>query len=197
MDYTFNNVNQTSLPVAPIKAMQFGHALQRILQCIAYCNPTFGPPLLTKLDLANGYYRILLIPDAILQLAVVLPSDGLQEALIGLPLSLPMGWSQSPPYFCAFTETCADMANTYPLAHWTHPYDSAVPSPADSAKQYSYANSALFPFLMSPPPHPVQHTDIYINDFMILGQQPLISTAMNTLLHHFHTVIRDVPHSPR
>jgi hypothetical protein len=44
MDYTYNQVNPTSLPLAPTQAMQFGTALQRILQKIAYCNPTFAPP---------------------------------------------------------------------------------------------------------------------------------------------------------
>ncbi|MFN9981186.1 MAG: hypothetical protein ACK53Y_14770, partial [bacterium] len=91
MDYTYNQVNPTSLPLAPTQVMQFGTALQRILQKLAYCNPTFGPPLMAKIDLADGYYRIPLSPMAALELAVVLPNDKLQEPLIGLPLSLP--WS--------------------------------------------------------------------------------------------------------
>ena len=44
MDYTFNNVNQHTLPLAPHHVMQFGNALQRLLQHIAYCNPHFGRP---------------------------------------------------------------------------------------------------------------------------------------------------------
>jgi hypothetical protein len=32
MDYTFNGVNQASVDLAPTQAMQFGGALQRILQ---------------------------------------------------------------------------------------------------------------------------------------------------------------------
>jgi hypothetical protein len=91
MDYSYNAVNQSSAPVAPQHAMQFGHALQRILQRLAYCNPAFGPPLLAKIDLADGYYRIPLSPQAALTLAVVLPPDNHNEPLIGLPLSLPMG----------------------------------------------------------------------------------------------------------
>jgi hypothetical protein len=72
---------------------------RRILQRIAYCNTTFGPPLLAKIDMADGYYRIPLSADASLQLAVVLPTDDGDEPLLGLPLSLPMGWSLSPPFF--------------------------------------------------------------------------------------------------
>jgi hypothetical protein len=55
------------------RTLQFGEALQRILQCLAYCNPQFGPPLLAKIDLADGYYRIPLSPQAALALAVILP----------------------------------------------------------------------------------------------------------------------------
>jgi hypothetical protein len=101
MDYSYNYVNQTSLPIAPFTAMQR----------IAYCNPQFCPPLLAKLDLADGYYRIPLAPAAALQLSDVLPPDG-GDNLISIPLSLPMGCSHSPPYFCAFTETAADIINT-------------------------------------------------------------------------------------
>jgi hypothetical protein len=97
IDYTYNGVNRDTLPLEPTPAMQFGLCLQRILQRLAYCNPQFGPPLLAKVDLADGYYRIPLTPSAALTLAVVLPSDGLTEPLLGLPLSLPMGWKASPP----------------------------------------------------------------------------------------------------
>jgi hypothetical protein len=112
MDYSFNSINQDSLDVAPSAAMQFGYAFHRLMQQIAYANPTYGPPLLTKLDLADGYYRIPLSAEAALELAVVLPPDLTPEPLIGIPLTLPMGWRHSPPYFCSFTETCADLSNT-------------------------------------------------------------------------------------
>jgi hypothetical protein len=62
MDYTYNQVNQDGAPFAPYLAMQFGQALQRIVQRIVYANPAFGPVLLAKLDLADGYYRIPLSP---------------------------------------------------------------------------------------------------------------------------------------
>jgi len=116
MDYSCNGVNQASIPLAPLSAMQFGTALQRILQRIAYCNPSFGAPLIAKIDLSDGYYRVTLSPEAALQLAVCLPPDNRGEALLGIPLSLPLGWSLSPPYFCAFTETCRILPTVTNLA---------------------------------------------------------------------------------
>jgi hypothetical protein len=78
---------------------------------------------MAKIDLADGYYRIPLSATPARELAVVLPNlDNLHEPLIGLTLSLPMGWSQSPPYIYAFTETCIDLANTYMALTPTHPY---------------------------------------------------------------------------
>lgn len=73
MDYTFTGVNEQSAPLAPMHAMQFGQTLQRVLQRVAYADPTHGPTLLAKFDLSDGYYRVPLSPEACLELAVVLP----------------------------------------------------------------------------------------------------------------------------
>jgi hypothetical protein len=100
MDYSFYNTNQDGLAAAPHHAMQFGTALQRILQRIVYCDPRYGPPLLAKIDLADGYYRVPLAPTTALNLAVTIPPDPAYPhiPLVAIPLSLPMGWSESPPF---------------------------------------------------------------------------------------------------
>jgi hypothetical protein len=74
------------------------------MQQIAYANPVYGPPLMAKLDQADVYYHIPLSASAALELAVVSQPYGSGEPLIGIPLSLSMGWRQSPPYFSAFTK---------------------------------------------------------------------------------------------
>jgi hypothetical protein len=122
--------------------MQFGTALQRLLQRLAYANPKFGPPLMAKIDLADGYYRVPLSAQAALTLAVILPDDLNSGPLLGIPLSLPMGWKESPPYFCAFTETCADLANNSP-GNSNHPF--AIPTTPPSAMK-PFASTAIWPF---------------------------------------------------
>jgi hypothetical protein len=102
MDYSFTAVNNNSLPVSPTAAMQLGHAFTRFLHQIAYANPAFGPPRMLKLDLADGYYRVRLTPTAALELAVVLPGLTPQENLVGIPLCLPMGWTQSILLLCVY-----------------------------------------------------------------------------------------------
>jgi len=52
MDYMFTGVNQHSLPLASANAMQIGYTLPRLLQCLAYANPSFGPPAMLKFDLS-------------------------------------------------------------------------------------------------------------------------------------------------
>lgn len=44
-------------------------------------------------------------------------SSSRHELLIAFPLVLPMGWKNSPPYFCALTETVADVTNEYIQRH--------------------------------------------------------------------------------
>lgn len=129
MDYNYNFVNQNSLPLANPQPMQFRGTLQHFLQHLIYANPVYGPPLMAKIDLADGYYRVPLSPTATLQLTVILPADDSSDHLIGIPLSLPMGWGQSPPFFCAFTETGADLANahTQEATIWPqHPLETAT-----------------------------------------------------------------------
>jgi hypothetical protein len=43
MDYTFSGVNQSSIPLFPKQAMQFGKTLQRLLQRIVYLTLSLAP----------------------------------------------------------------------------------------------------------------------------------------------------------
>ncbi len=196
MEYTYNGVNQSSLPLAPRQAMQFGHSLQHILQHLDYANPVFSPPRLAKLDLADGYYRIPLSASAALELAVVLPPNQTSEPLIGLPLSLPMGWSNSPPYFCAFTKTCADLANNSPAPPTPHHLHFVTAAqPPDSPPTFDPA--VLWPHNPDPPPEPLDLVDVYIDDFMLLAQHPVHHNTLDRVLRHLITVFCDKADSPR
>ena len=58
VDYTYSNVNQETAPLAPHKAMQFGHALEFILAHVVHSNPKFGPVHFLKIDIADGFYQV-------------------------------------------------------------------------------------------------------------------------------------------
>jgi len=143
---------------------------------------------MSKVNLADGYYRVPLSAPAALNLAVVLPSSR-RCPLLALPLVLPMGWRDSPPYFCMVTETIADQTNNgsrpHVSEHSQEPAAAALDIPAFDQ-----------PFFSPLPPHllaqrPLQYTDVYIDDFMLLCQ--LRSPAMalrRRLFHHIDTAFR-------
>jgi hypothetical protein len=170
MDYSFFGTNAASVPLHPHHAMQFGSTLQLILQRLVYCNPSYGPPLLAKLDIADGYYRVPLSPEAALHLAVVIPSDIDGEILTAVPLTLPMGWAQSPPYFCAFTETVADLSNFG--AHQNLPSHALLESSQhfEQSTHNTFHEDAIVLGDASKPP--LSYTDVYIDDFFGRGSSP-------------------------
>jgi len=199
VDYSFTDVNHNSLAVAPYHAMQFGTALPRLLQRIVYCNRLHGPPLMAKIDLSDGYYRVPLSPAASLELAVVIPPDNTDVNLIAIPLSLPMGWRDSPPYFCAFTETVADSSNDdvrHSTVYPDHDLLQTCQQPPLDTQHQSFHDTALQPLGDTSSP-PLAYTDIYMDDFCLLAQPPCHINTLNTVLHNITRVFHDPPHSPR
>jgi hypothetical protein len=154
-------------------------------------------PCTAKLDLADGYYRIPLSPSAALRLAVVIPTDVPHLPLVAIPLTLPMGWSQSPPYFCAFMETVTDMANTAVAAHLPVPQHPSYP--ATQALPVPTANAFTPDAIILGPPHlpPLAYHDVYIDDFLTNVQSPMQEMAMNHLLCAIDKVFDNQPCFPR
>jgi hypothetical protein len=200
MDYSFTGVNANLLPLSPLHSIQFGQTLPRLFQRIVYTNTTFGPPLLMKLDLADGYYQVRLTPEAALELAVVLPGLAPNTQLVGIPLCLPMGWMHSPPYFCAFTETAADLANQTlqdttiapTLQYPEHPLEIASQQ-HDVERNTQFSPSILHPTTGPAFTHPLSYVDIYIDDFIGLAQAPTADTTLCHLLHSIDKVFRYYP----
>ena len=110
-DYSFYDVNDETLPLAALEAMQFGHAIDRILCEILLADPNLGPIYLMKIDISDGFYRVNLNIDDMPKLGVIFPTAPGQEPLVALPLDLPMGWKNSPPVFSTVIDTIADIAN--------------------------------------------------------------------------------------
>ena len=73
MDYTFSGENQEAARGAPPEAMQFGKALDHILQRILATTPQHGPTYMLKLDLSDGFYRVRLRAEDIPTLGVAFP----------------------------------------------------------------------------------------------------------------------------
>jgi len=183
VDYTFSGVNGNTVLLAPNEAMQFGRALQRLLSKILHADPRFGPVYICKINIADGFYRIWLLPWDIPKLGVLFPTPPGTPPLIAFPLTLPMGWVESPPYFSAATETIADLANTA--------FASSVIPPPHRLDDVSESPIAHTPLLLAPPSQsavhpparhrplghrharkPLAYTDVYVDDFITVVQGP-------------------------
>ena len=77
--------------IAPRDAMQFGHALDRILREVLLADPKNGVVEMMKVDISDGFYRVNLALDDIAKLGVVFPVRDGQQPLVAFPLVLPMG----------------------------------------------------------------------------------------------------------
>jgi hypothetical protein len=87
------------------------------------------------MDISDGFYRLKLSSSGIPSLGVAFPTTPSEEPLVAFPLVLPMGWVSSPPFFCALTESIANVTNNllkdnrfYPLSH---PLSNTADNPSD------------------------------------------------------------------
>ncbi len=204
VDYTWSQVNQDTLKLAPTEAMQFGRTLHRVLSNIVHADPRYGPVKLAKIDIADGFYRVWIQFYDVPKLGVVLPTAPQMPALVAFPLALPMGWVESPPYFTCLTETACDLANARlrgghvsPRAHRleglaaTSPPTAAVSAPARGWA----SRQAAFGYSRRPP---LASVDVYVDDFILLSQtQPTATKVLRATFEAIDTVFRPLsPHDP-
>ena len=164
---------------------------------------------MAKIDVADGFYRVWVQIAHVAKLGVVLPSAPGATPLIAFPLALPMGWVESPPYFCVLTESACDRANAMlqarhePRLNRTHRLEAvAATPPADEAPIVRNKQRGL----VRPPPllgngrPPVAQVDVYVDDFFLLGQtQRQRQKVMRATLSAIDEVLRplslsDPPH---
>ena len=92
---------------------QLGKVLPRIIYALATLPTTKGPVLMMKADIKDGFWRIAVPTDDEYNFAYVLPQipgEDPEDIQIVIPSALQMGWTSSPPFFCAATETARDIA---------------------------------------------------------------------------------------
>ena len=178
--------------------MQFGHALERILQHILLSDPNHGPVYLLKIDISDGFYRIDVNPFDIPRLGVVFPTAPGAEPLIAFPLVLPMGWKNSPPAFTTATETIADLANcslkTGQIAPSHHLDDRAAQfDKIDPPSVTPGTTPTVTPDPSIPPQEqPTTEVDVYVDDFIAIaqGDRERLSNVRATVLHSIDSVFR-------
>jgi hypothetical protein len=204
VDYSFYGINDDTLPLSPDESMQFGHALDRVLQTIVHADPRHGPVHMIKVDVADGFYRLWAAIQDIPALGVAFPSGPDGVPLVAFPLTLPMGWLSSPPNFCALTETITDLANAPALpfaVDHPHPLEEladTLPAPEYGRPSLGFIDEVAAEAVpipthpQGPRKRPVQSYDVYMDDFLGLGQGSArkLSLIRRRLFHCIDRVLR-------
>ena len=106
-------VNESLVRTAPKGAIdQLGYSLQRIIHAFAQAHPD-EKIFMAKWDIKDGFWRLDCEEGEEWNFAYVLPQEEGMPAKLVVPTSLQMGWIESPPYFCAASETGRDVAADY------------------------------------------------------------------------------------
>ena len=166
-DETLQSVNDASnKSLAPQHSMyELGNVIPRIIWNMAKAPNTGVPILFSKIDLKDGYWRMVVNEADTWNFAYVLPplNPGDDIELV-IPDALQMGWSESPPFFCAATETARDIAESNFSSTSTqeaHPMEDIVLD----------INWANIPKVDRDPNEAFLHLlEVYIDDFIALIQ---------------------------
>ncbi len=74
-----------------------------------YCVPRKETIMFAKIDLSDGSWRMLVHESDKWNISYVLPGALGDSVRLIIPHALQMGWTESPGYFCAATETGHDI----------------------------------------------------------------------------------------
>ena len=195
-DYSFWGINDETQKLAPEGAMQFGTAPLRIREALMKANRKYGDVYMYKNDMSDGFYRIRLSTSGSLKLGVILPRFPDQPRLVALPLVLPMGWTESPPWFCAFTETIADLTNVDLQRNKRvppHPLEEAA-GVTDFVVKDTHATRPL-PKSHQPLSYqrPLKKVEVFVDDFIGMAQDHPSNPLRNqraVLSHNIDKVFR-------
>ena len=127
------SVNETIDREAAPELLQFFRAFPCILQAVWEADPVQGMVRVSKLDAIDAYHCGTVKPSQVGAFAYVIPlASGDKVPIICINLVLPMGWLDSPKFFCAFLETLTDVANplvdtNLPVPSYSMIYESQQP----------------------------------------------------------------------
>ena len=158
-----NDASDKSL--APHHAMyELGNVIPRLVHAMATTTDHTTPFMYTKVDLKDGYWRMVVNPGDAYNFAYVLPpAKPTTDPELVIPESLQMGWSESPAFFCAATETARDEAHRtafLPIHFPAHQMEDIIMA-IDWTK---------IPATFQDPTNPLTIIEVYLDDFIIMTQ---------------------------
>jgi hypothetical protein len=179
------SVNQSTNKLAPQKAMAgLGRVLQRIIHTLSENYNTQAPFKFAKCDIKDGFWRMTVSEEDSWHFCYILPPPSkhtpIDDIEIVVPQSLQMGWCESPPFFCAATETGRDIIELlfdnylevlppHPMEHWMLQEDEHKSNPTNN----------------------VNLVEVYVDDFIGLTNQLKLQHLQNlsrAILHGIHCI---------
>jgi hypothetical protein len=194
-------VNMTTEELAPKAAVkEIGKVLQALFEFMSN-TPANKAILFSKIDLSDGFWRMIVDRDQRWNFCYVMPDPPGSRVRIVVPSALQMGWKESPPYFCAATETGRDFIQwlvdtnaefpPHPFEHFLLP---EVPQPTQTTSKPTslQTDDDLLPdgdHLLPDGDHIIR---VYVDDY-ILGvienlERTLVRRIARAALYGIHSI---------
>ena len=181
------SVNSNTALLAPAEAMiQLGQCIHRIIATMADNYNPDQPFLFSKLDIKDGFWRVAVSDESAWNFCYAMPNsssnkDDLDNIQIIVPNSLQMGWCESPPFFCAVTETARDVMEHLLLQEKLphHKFEDIMMNKTENTTRLVAAASC------------VNLLEVFVDDFMAItnNEQPYhLQHFSRAMLHGIHSV---------
>ena len=179
------SVNEKTTLEAPAGAIdQLGHSLSRVIHAFAETEED-AKVFMAKFDIKDGFWRMSCEMGEEWNFCYVLPQEEGEPTRLVVPTSLQMGWVESPPYFCAASETGRDVATQY--------MESKIGSlPDNKFLEYAMGDEAVEALPKEAGVEEMRYfIDVYVDDFIpmaIATSQEQLRHAANAVLAGIHDV---------
>jgi hypothetical protein len=157
------SVNSATVKQAPAESMvQLGNCVQRIIALLADNYDPSQPFLFSKLDIKDGFWRMAVNEEDAWNFCYVLPQaeavTNIEDILIVVPSCLQMGWCESPPFFCAASETARDVIEALleEVNLPAHPFEDQMVKDAKESAMSRLQAAAAF----------VNLVEVFVDDFV-------------------------------
>ena len=177
------SVNSTTTPLSPVQPVkELGRVLLRLFDFLAAV-PPHEVVHLAKIDLSDAFWRMLVAEDDKWNFAYVLPGASTDPVRLVIPHALQMGWTESPGYCCATTETGRDVIQSIVVAK-----DELPPHAMES-----FMTPALPARRQSVPLEDEGHmTAVYVDDYILAAVEDasgsLLTRIGRAALHTIHAI---------
>ena len=175
-------VNDTTIKRSPeIPVRELGNVFLRLLDFLSKV-PADEVIMLSKIDLSDGFWRMIVNEESKWNFAYVLPDLPGRPIQLVVPSALQMGWTESPGYFCAATETARDIVQGLT--------ESAVKLPPHEFERFMNPER---PAKRQRVDMPERHTtSVFVDDFILSAVQNNTGTLLGRIsraaLHGIHSM---------